>query len=84
MRMTTPQDVVTTAVSFFSAPTAEKAKHTLSPHCGTGSRGRPLLAIAHQLLLKSIYHLPLIENTHPLRFKKATHFKMERHAIHRS
>lgn len=52
--------------------TAMKAERTLSPYCSAiQNRGwmhlLPLpFAITHQLLLRSIYHPLLIENTHPL------------------
>ncbi len=55
----------------------------LLPHCCVVDP--PLrFAITHQLLLRSIYHPLLIENTHPLWLKKATHIKTEGHAISES
>lgn len=67
--------------------TAVKADRMLSPHCsatqnGFGWTSSPFpFAITHQLLLRSIYHPLLIENTHPLWLKKATHIKTEGHTI---
>lgn len=57
----------------------EGQAHAFAPLWHRVAWTTPLLAITHRLLLKSIYHPPLIENTHPLWFKKATRFKMEGH-----